>query len=633
MLAAEAHGEPAEPSAETVKPNGHSADFTGLHVTWGAPIARYDYLDAAGELEFIVCRYRMPDDTDALCPWSFNGLAWVSRAPAAPRGVFGLELIVANPKASILIVDTEEIAQAVRRLLKPSANACVSWFGGQAGFGTTDWEPLAGRRVNICPSCAPEHWRCASTLAAFLYGLRCEVSVIDTHGKEAGWNLGRAIQQGMDLQQILEFAKKNRKPIQSTSQVMAMLDAPIRAGAAMPKPAEPPLLDELPSELTHSEIWDHYGLERVKGLPWPNLDNVTRILSRHPTLSTALWYDEFRCQTMVDDKIWDDEVQGHEITIWIQRAVKLGKVGRSVVCDAVRGYARTRGRHTIREHLDALKYDAFKRLDGWMTRALGVPLTEYSIAVGRIWLIGMAARVYSPGCILRTMVVLEGKQNIGKTTALSILGGEWHSEVTESMASKDFLQAMTGKWLVEVSELESFGKASIEAIKTTISRRSDYFRESYGRRTSEHPRQCVLVGTTNSDQWLSDDTGGTRFLPVRCSKIDFTWLRANRDQLLAEARDRFRAGEDWYTLPQEAAAAEVEDRYMADPWEQGVASWISGMPEVTVGELLSYLNVRVEDRTRQHSRRVGAILRHLGWGPRTARRDNMSVKVYTKASA
>lgn len=58
-------------------------------------------------------------------------------------------------------------------------------------------------------------------------------------------------------------------------------------------------------------------------------------------------------------------------------------------------------------------------------------------------------------------------------------------------------------------------RSEIEGVKNFISKTEDSYRPAYGRVTKNFPRQCIFIGTTNRDEFLKDDTGGRRFLPVK----------------------------------------------------------------------------------------------------------------------
>src|SRR5207253_634066 len=130
-------------------------------------------------------------------------------------------------------------------------------------------------------------------------------------------------------------------------------------------------------------------------------------------------------------------------------------------------------------------------------------------------------RIMRPGCKVDHMIVLEGPQGIKKSQAIEkICGTEWYMDSTEPVHSKDFLQALPGRWIVEIGDLSSFARADKNKIKQVVSCQVDVYRESYGRRAIPHERQCIFVGTTNESVWLDDPTGGRRFLPVCCEAID-----------------------------------------------------------------------------------------------------------------
>jgi predicted P-loop ATPase len=93
-----------------------------------------------------------------------------------------------------------------------------------------------------------------------------------------------------------------------------------------------------------------------------------------------------------------------------------------------------------------------------------------------------------------------------------------------------------GVWGIEVSELDAMSRMEVSRIKVFITRTTDRFRPPYGSRIIESPRSCVFWGTTNSDGYLKDETGGRRFWPVKIGKINVEMLRDMRDQLWAEPK-------------------------------------------------------------------------------------------------
>ena len=99
-----------------------------------------------------------------------------------------------------------------------------------------------------------------------------------------------------------------------------------------------------------------------------------------------------------------------------------------------------------------------------------------------------------------------------------------------------------------------------------------------GRRARDFPRTCVFGGSTNEDEFLSDATGNRRFWPIRVpSPILINEFQRDRDQLLAEAVYRYKAGESFLMSveAQRIAEQEQEQALSSDPWEiESVRSYI-----------------------------------------------------------
>lgn len=372
-----------------------------------------------------------------------------------------------------------------------------------------------------------------------------------------------------------------------------------------------------------------WGLQKNdKGQPLSTLVNIVTVLQKDPLYSPdRLYYDEFKDRVLVTNSD-QREMRGEDVTQirhYMQDRIGLLKVTKSDVKDAIAFVAWQRRQHCVNQMLAALMWDDEPRLDRWLIDYLGAVPSEsqpldYLLAAGRNTLLSLVARVAQPGCQVDTMLVLEGPQGVGKTTALRILGGDYYRVALESMTQKDFLQALRGAWVVEIAELSSTTKADVDRIKVVVSTPSDPYRPTYGAFTLTYPRQCIFIGTTNRDDYLMDETGGRRFFPVRVGAINLQALADDRDQLLAEAHVRMAAGEPWHVMPATTGPVQAH-RHVLDTWTATVTDYLIGKPDVTITEVLREALKFAESMiTEREAKRVGRILRSLDWERCTIRR-------------
>ena len=227
--------------------------------------------------------------------------------------------------------------------------------------------------------------------------------------------------------------------------------------------------------------------------------------------------------------------------------------------------AAERGYHPIRDYIESLPaWDGVPRVDTLFVDYLGAADTAYTRAVARKMMVAAVARVYRPGVKFDSVVVLNGPQGMGKSSFFARLGGRWFSDslTIGDMKDKAAPEKLQGYWILELGELAGLKKVDVETVKAFITRQDDKFRHSYGYSVEDHPRQCIIVGSTNNgDGFLRDITGNRRFWPVTCttSGKHRPWEVAEVvDQLWAEAYRLFQQGETLYLPPEIERMAEAE---------------------------------------------------------------------------
>jgi putative DNA primase/helicase len=390
-----------------------------------------------------------------------------------------------------------------------------------------------------------------------------------------------------------------------------------RAGSRLHEPER--LLPQGDAARSTAGRWLEWGLQRNgQGAPLGNVSNAITVMEHDPQLRDLVYFDEFLQRLMLNrdpPREWT-EADDIEVTIYMQRAIEVSRLGRDTVSQAIIAWAMRNRRNCVREWMDSLVHDGTPRAETFFVDVFGAEDNIYTRAAGRNFWTSIAARVYDPGCKFDNMIVLEGGQGIGKSMALAIIGGAWFAEQHESATnSKAFAEVLQGKLLVEISEMDAFNRAEVNTIKKVISCQSDRYRASYGRYAKDHPRQCVMVGTTNKDDWNRDETGARRFWPIACAgNVKLDLLRATREQLFAEGVARFRAGEPWWEMPEVETRAEQRKRYDADPWIEPISGWLNGQRKTNVNAIaVECLRLPMGEIDRARQMRIAGVLRALGW--------------------
>ena len=339
------------------------------------------------------------------------------------------------------------------------------------------------------------------------------------------------------------------------------------------------------------------------------LDNLVIIL-RH---DEALQYIAFNChRDGIDAKgglPWEQLKDGwndsDNAALKVYLSNTYGLYSPTKTKDAVLAVAAEKAYHPIKEYLEALPdWDGTPRVEALFIDYFGAADTTYTRAVSRKSMVAAVARIYHPGTKFDSVPILNGPQGIGKSTFFAKLAGEWFSDslTLTDMRDKAGPEKLQGYWILELGELAGMRKADVETVKSFISRVDDKYRASYGVSVESHPRQCVIVGSTNAESgFLRDITGNRRFwpIPVSGSSRKKAWQITKDEvaQIWAETLVLYRRGEKLYLEGEDAvlAVAEQADAMETDEREGLVRQYLDTLlpdnwEELDIFERRNFLN-------------------------------------------
>jgi len=277
------------------------------------------------------------------------------------------------------------------------------------------------------------------------------------------------------------------------------------------------IMDELTmptADKTAQEFWEDAGVVCTRqGNPILNEANVLKLISKDPVLASAIYYDEFVDRIQINNKpISDTDLD--LLVIKFQVTYGLQKISKAMLKSAMQSYAVFNKKNPFKNYLDSCVWDGKNRINTFFQTTCGCADDQYHKTVSKTFWLSLVARGMWPGCKVDTMVVLEGKQGAAKSTLLETIAHPWFTESTTEIGAKDWQLSLKGNLIVEIGELDSFNKASVTTIKNMLTVKSDNFRDPYAHFNKKNNRTCVFAGTTNSYQYLRDETGSSRSLLI-----------------------------------------------------------------------------------------------------------------------
>jgi predicted P-loop ATPase len=309
------------------------------------------------------------------------------------------------------------------------------------------------------------------------------------------------------------------------------------------------------------------------------IDNFVTIFQNDIRLKNCLAYNELfgTAENLITGRRWE-EADDSIVMCYIEKKYKIRHTESyynafNIVC-------YQNAYNPIKNIIESTVWDGKPRIATLFQTYLKCEDSDYIREIARITFLGGIARLYSPGIKFDTMPIFMGKQGCGKSSFIRWLAikDSFFKEISEIDGQKG-IEAVEGAWICEMSELLALTKSKeVEAVKSYITRQNDTYRKPYERRITENPRKCIIIGSTNRSQFLTDKTGNRRFLPIQvnCDGYEIanqeTQIRADILQCWAEAKTIYDKGDFSLFVAPELIPTfqEKQESVIEDDWRVGV---------------------------------------------------------------
>lgn len=281
-------------------------------------------------------------------------------------------------------------------------------------------------------------------------------------------------------------------------------------------------------------------------------------------------------------------------------------------------YNRRRDPHL--EMLNTIQWDGKKRIDRFFTTYMGCIDNEYHRMVARCFWISLAARGLNPGAKVDFMLILEGPEGINKSSLVKIIGGDYTFAPVKPdlFINENELRKMHQSVVVELPELLGLMGQDPKVAKGYLTTNEDSIRPLYGKKAYPHPRGFVFIGTTNNRRYLDDEMGDRRWLPVSLQDciIKSADIKADREQLFAEAVHRYKAGEPWWNIDKDMLSKVISKKRITDPLEFEIKAYCQSKAFVSITQVFKFLSSQdlvQKSLTTPLQARIVAILVRAGF--------------------
>lgn len=408
-------------------------------------------------------------------------------------------------------------------------------------------------------------------------------------------------------------------------------------------PATPPAVPSINSVIPPS------SRDTKTGTQHPVLNNVVLALEHPEITHIRVAFDTFKDEQLIS---WDGGTNWTPVTdddytklnVYLVRQFKFNpKLKNDVVRLALNRVANARRFDSGVLWATRLpEWDGVERIEHFYPRYLHTEDTPYARALGLYQWTAQAARLMQPGAHVDIVPVWVSGQGTGKTSAVRALveAREHYAELDLSDHGDDLKRQMRGLLVGELNELHGLKGRAKQWTKGFVSRQDESWTPKYMEKKTTYQRRFVMIGTTNEEEFLEDETGNRRWAPIRVGDTqEIGLIERDRLQLWSEGIARWKQeGIIWKPVT-ELARAEHHKYEVQDEWEDRIWQYLNreefdGPSPIlrtyfTTSEVIQH-GLGMEPRTMNGrcGARVGAILRRLGFRQESTRIAGKRTKIW-----
>lgn len=288
------------------------------------------------------------------------------------------------------------------------------------------------------------------------------------------------------------------------------------------------------------------------------LNELTKMIEVSKDLSTIGGATGREGQNLEDADLTD-------LRIYLEVCATPVRISKQTAADVVASTARGERYNPVKDYLNSLvnSWDGVPRVETMFidyVKAADTPIIRRmakKIMAAAIW------RVMKPGIKWEGVPVIYGAQNSGKSTFVQKLYKSspydedvknWVNNTMIEFSNVDkAIERTKAFWGIELAELASLTLSSYtnEQMKAFISADRPTTRVPYDKYPMTFDRQVIFWGTTNTWLYISDQTGGRRFLPV--------------DSLIQTEEEKYEARIKINAMPVDQLWAEAMAYYKDEP--------------------------------------------------------------------